>query len=56
MIEYNDGYDLTELILKKEICQDSLIQIVDTTTNEYATRYVFYCIETEKLATAEKII
>lgn len=56
MIEYNDGYDLTELILKKEICQDSLIQIVDTTTFEYATRYGFYCIETGKLATAEKIL
>ncbi|WP_291593584.1 DUF6377 domain-containing protein [Bacteroides sp.] len=56
MIEYNDGYDLADLIVKKEICQDSLIQIADTATFEYATRYGFRCIETGELATAERIL
>ena len=56
MIEYNDGYDLADLIAKKVVCQDSLIQIVDTTSFEYVTRYGFRCIETGDLAGAERIL
>lgn len=56
MIEYQDGYDVAELIREKEKYRTHLLQLLTPDTYEYAISYGFYYIEKGELDKAEKVL
>ncbi len=55
-IEYQDGHEISELVEKRTLYQDSLLQILDTNTFEYAINYGTRYIEMRDFGNAEKML
>lgn len=55
-LEYQDGYDIGELVRQRETYQDSLLQAVEPNTFEYAVNYGIRYIETKDFKNAERVL
>ncbi len=55
-LEYQDGYDISELIEKRGKYQDSLLQVVETNTFDHAVNYGTRYIEIKDFANAERVL
>lgn len=55
-LEYQDGHDMGELIERKNIYQDSLLQVVETHSFEYAVKYGMKYIEIGDYKNAERVL
>lgn len=55
-IEYQAGHEISELVEKRTLYQDSLLQILDANTFEYAISYGTRYIEMKDFGNAEKML
>ncbi len=55
-LEYQDHYDIGELVRKRETYQDSLLQVVETNSFEHAINYGTRYIEIKDFKNAERVL